>query len=117
MCLATVPSPELAASQEAESELMPFPVLDACLHLYAAEKLSLDEMATVLPTLFPTVPAELLRQSAERFVRQFTRSIYKWVQAPLTLHVGALDLERERALQLPVVERDEWSSERQGEHG
>jgi NAD+ synthase (glutamine-hydrolysing) len=117
MSLATVPSPELAASQEAESELMPFPVLDACLHLYAAEKLSLDEMATVLPTLFPTVPAELLRQSAERFVRQFTRSIYKWVQAPLTLHVGALDLERERALQLPVVERDEWSSERQGEHG
>ena len=41
-------------------------------------------------------------------VARFTRSIYKWVQAPLTLHVGTLDLERERALQLPVVQRSEW---------
>jgi NAD+ synthase (glutamine-hydrolysing) len=32
----------------------------------------------------------------------------KWVQAPLALHVGTLDLDRERALQLPVVERNEW---------
>jgi NAD+ synthase (glutamine-hydrolysing) len=30
------------------------------------------------------------------------------VQAPLSLHVGNLDLERERALQLPVVQRSEW---------
>jgi NAD+ synthase (glutamine-hydrolysing) len=38
----------------------------------------------------------------------FTQSIYKWVQAPLGLHVGNLDLERERALQLPVVQSGEW---------
>jgi NAD+ synthase (glutamine-hydrolysing) len=38
----------------------------------------------------------------------FTQSIYKWVQAPLSLHIGNLDLERERALQLPVVQKREW---------
>jgi NAD+ synthase (glutamine-hydrolysing) len=30
------------------------------------------------------------------------------VQAPLALHVGNLDLDRERALQLPVVQKTEW---------
>jgi NAD+ synthase (glutamine-hydrolysing) len=39
------------------------------------------------------------------------QSIYKWVQAPLSLHVGNLDLDRERALQLPVVESGEWTRE------
>ena len=38
--LATEPGPELADAQEAERELMPFPVLDACLQLYAGEKMS-----------------------------------------------------------------------------
>jgi hypothetical protein len=26
----------------------------------------------------------------------------------LSLHVGSLDLDRERALQMPVVQRNEW---------
>ena len=47
-----------------------------------------------------------------RFVRLFSASIYKWVQAPTSLHVGNLDLERERALQLPVVQRGEWQEPR-----
>ena len=46
--LATLPGPELADQQVAEHELMPFPVLDACLHLYASEKLSPDEVARAL---------------------------------------------------------------------
>ncbi len=106
--LATEPGPELAGEQTAEAELMPFAVLDACLYLYAGEKLSPDELAAVLPGLFPALQADALRAHAERFVALFTRSIYKWVQAPLSLHVGTLDLERERALQLPVVQRMEW---------
>jgi NAD+ synthase (glutamine-hydrolysing) len=106
--LATEPGPELGAEQSAEGELMPFPVLDACLSLYAGEKLSADEVASVLPALFPNVDAAVLGAHAHRFATLFTRAIYKWVQAPLSLHLGALDLERERALQLPVVERDEW---------
>lgn len=107
--LATEPGPELSAAQTTEAELMPFPVLDACLHLYAGEKLSPDEVAQALPALFPDVPRERLAAWAKRFAVLFTRSIYKWVQAPLALHVGSLDLDRERALQLPVVQRNEWT--------
>jgi NAD+ synthase (glutamine-hydrolysing) len=106
--LATAPGPELAAAQAAEDELMPFPVLDACLHLYAGEKLAPDEVAAALPALFPGEDPTRLAAWAERFATLFSRSIYKWVQAPLALHVGALDLDRERALQLPVVQRNEW---------
>jgi NAD+ synthase (glutamine-hydrolysing) len=36
------------------------------------------------------------------------QSIFKWVQAPLSLHIGNLDLERERALQIPVVTKSAW---------
>ena len=58
--------------------------------------------------MFPETPREQLAAWSARFVRLFTESIYKWVQAPLRLHVGNLDLERERALQLPVVQAREW---------
>ncbi len=68
-------------AQAAEDELMPFPDLDAG-KLDGWEK---------------------------RFATLFSRSIYKWVQSPLALHVGSLDLDRERALQLPLVQRNEWS--------
>ncbi|HEV8583318.1 MAG TPA: NAD(+) synthase [Thermoanaerobaculia bacterium] len=107
--LETEPGPELAEAQTAEGELMPFAVLDACLWLYAGEKLSPAEAAVALRTLFPDIDADRLAAWAERFAVLFTRSIYKWVQAPLALHVGSLDLDRERALQLPVVQRGEWS--------
>jgi NAD+ synthase (glutamine-hydrolysing) len=107
--LATAPSPELTDAQSAESELMPFPVLDACLHLYAAEKLAPDEVGRALADLMPNVPDETLAAWAARFATLFTHSIYKWVQSPLALHVGSLDLDRERALQLPVVQRNEWN--------
>ena len=60
------------------------------------------------PNLTGTGPPERLVGWAREFAELFTRSIYKWVQAPLSLHVGSLDLDRERALQLPVVQRLEW---------
>jgi NAD+ synthase (glutamine-hydrolysing) len=107
--LATEPGPELQAAQTAESDLMPFPVLDACLYLYAAEKLAPSEVAFALRSVFPEVAPERLAAWAERFASLFTRSIYKWVQAPLALHVGSLELDRERALQLPVVQSGEWA--------
>ena len=87
---------------------MPFSVLDACLYLFAGEKLAADEVAAALPSLFPDIDPEQLARWAEKFARLFTRSIFKWVQAPLVIHVGSLDLDRERALQLPVVQRTEW---------
>ena len=106
--LETEPGPELADAQTAEAELMPFAVLDACLYLYAGEKLSPPEVAYALRAIFPETEPARLEAWAGRFASLFTRSIYKWVQSPLALHVGSLDLDRERALQLPVVQRNEW---------
>lgn len=108
MTLAKPASAELADNQEDEKDLMPFPVLDACFALYAGEKMSPAEVRDVLVVMFPEHDAATVRGWAERFARLFTQSIYKWVQTPLCLHVGNLDLDRERALQLPVVQRSEW---------
>lgn len=101
-------SAELAEDQEDEKELMPFFVLDACFALYAGEKMAPDEVAEVVRAMFPDEDPARLDAWCARFARLFTQSIYKWVQTALSLHVGNLDLERERALQLPVVERTEW---------
>ncbi len=101
-------SAELADDQEDERELMPFYVLDACFALFAGEKMAPDEVALALRSVFPEHAPDQLDLWAASFVRLFAASIYKWVQAPISLHVGNLDLERERALQLPVVQRSEW---------
>jgi NAD+ synthase (glutamine-hydrolysing) len=99
---------ELAHDMEDEKDLMPFPVLDACFALYAGEKMSPEEVEQALRAMFPEHAPTQLAVWTQKFARLFTQSIYKWVQAPLSLHVGNLDLERERALQLPVVQRSEW---------
>lgn len=109
--LATEPGPELADAQIAEHELMPFPILDACLHFYAGEKMAPSEIAHALQGVFPGIPVTRLDEWSRRFVRLFTQSIYKWVQSPLSVHVGSLDLERERALQMPVVQKSEWTED------
>ena len=100
--------PELAHNQVGEDELMPFPVLDACFHLFAGEKLGPADVVTAVRAIFPELPAEVAQAHVAKFVRLFTQSIYKWVQSPISLHVGNLDLDRERALQLPVVTQTEW---------
>jgi NAD+ synthase (glutamine-hydrolysing) len=100
--------PELAHDQEGEKELMPFPILDACFALYAGEKLGPAEMRTALASMFPELTPDLISTHVHRFLGLFCHSIYKWVQAPLGLHVGNQDLDRERAQQMPVVESDEW---------
>jgi NAD+ synthase (glutamine-hydrolysing) len=109
LCLQTKPGPELAEKQSAESELMPFKLLDACLHFYAGEKLSPDEVTEALAAAFPDVDRSVLQTYTRRFATLFSQAIYKWVQSPLALHVGSLDLDRERALQLPVVQKTEWN--------
>ncbi len=101
-------SAELAEDQEDERDLMPFPVLDACFALFVGEKMTMAEVTQALETMFPEKPPRQLEQWGARFATLFSESIYKWVQAPISLHVGNLDLERERALQLPVVSRRQW---------
>lgn len=100
--------PELKPDQVGEEELMPFPILDACFHLFAGEKLGPADVLFALESIFPEVPRATLEAHVKKFVHLFTQSIYKWVQSPISLHVGHLDLDRERALQLPVVTRTEW---------
>jgi NAD+ synthase (glutamine-hydrolysing) len=107
--LAQPAGPELAENQLGEKELMPFSVLDACFHLFAEEKMAPAEVEEVLRGMFAELPKATLHAHVEKFVRLFLGSIYKWVQAPLSLHLGNLDLDRERALQLPVVNRPEWA--------
>ena len=103
------PGPELAPNQVGEEELMPFRVLDACFHLFADEKLLPEEVERVVGSMFPDLGAEVVHGYVTKFVKLFLASIYKWVQAPLSLHIGNLDLDRERALQLPVVTHAEWA--------
>ena len=101
-------SAELADNQEDEKDLMPFPILDACFALFAGEKMSPPEVCLALRSIFPDIDSAKLDANVARFAKLFTTSIYKWVQTPLSLHVGNLDLDRERALQLPVVQSMQW---------
>ncbi|MDQ3263831.1 MAG: NAD(+) synthase [Myxococcota bacterium] len=107
--LARPAGPELAENQLGEEELMPFPILDACFYLFAEEKLQPSEMLPVLGQMFPELALDRLSAHVDKFIRLFLQSIYKWVQSPLSLHVGNLDLDRERALQIPVVTRPDWT--------
>ena len=111
LVIARPAGPELAPNQVGEEELMPFPILDACFHLFAAEKLVPDEIAAILEAMFPEFSADILHGYVEKFTRLFLQSIYKWVQSPISLHIGNLDLDRERALQLPVVSSSSWTNE------
>ena len=117
MLLATKASAELEEDQEDERDLMPFAVLDDCFALFAGEKLMPVELYRTLRAkwsdaelkkLHPTYQPGQLKAWVIRFVKLFIGSIYKWVQAPQAVHLGTLDLDRERALQLPVVQSPEW---------
>ncbi|MFA5186050.1 MAG: NAD(+) synthase [Patescibacteria group bacterium] len=110
-------SAELEADQKDEDDLMPFPVLDACYALFVGEKLSAVELYQALRAMWTDkdlldmdhsyAPGKL-KTWVKRFIYLFFASIFKWVQKPQGVHLGSLDLDRERALQLPVIQRQEW---------
>jgi NAD+ synthase (glutamine-hydrolysing) len=115
--LATKASAELALGQEDEKDLMPFPVLDACMYLLIGEKMSPLEIYQALRSMWtdaelkamdPSYGRGTLKEWVTRFVKLFRRSLFKWVQAPEAVHLGSLDLDRERALQLPTVFSEEF---------
>ncbi len=110
-------SAELSENQQDERDLMPYPVLDACFEMFAGEKMMPVEVYRNLRMRFSDDELRALRADyhhgmlkewVTRFVKLFITSIFKWVQAPQAVHLGSLDLDRERALQLPVVQSLEW---------
>ncbi len=113
--LAQRASAELAKDQFDEDDLMPYEVLDACFLHFVGEKLAPADLYRVIRSAWPderlaTIGADSARLKVwvKRFLTLFFASIYKWVQSPETVHQGGLDLDRERALQLPVVQSPEW---------
>lgn len=115
--LKTKASAELSDNQEDEKDLMAFPVLDACFALFAGKKMMPADLYTSIRSMWtdeelkamrPDYTKGILKVWVKRFLRLFISSIFKWVQMPQAVHLGALDLDRERALQLPVVQSMEW---------
>jgi NAD+ synthase (glutamine-hydrolysing) len=53
--------PELMHDQVGEAELMPFPILDACFHLFAGEKLAPGDVVLAVGAMFPEVPSPTAR--------------------------------------------------------
>ncbi len=115
--LETTASAELADNQADEMDLMPFAVLDACFALFAGRKLMPVDLYLTVRSMFSDeelgqmradYKPGMLKAWVKRFLMLFTGSIYKWVQAPLGVHLMKLDLDRERALQLPTVQSIEW---------
>ncbi len=102
----TTASAELEANQSDEADLMPFPVLDACFALFVGEKMAIQEVRHVIQQMWPQ--ESRVPEWVDRFAQLFLNSIFKWVQTPLAVHLGGLDLDRERALQLPVVQDRSW---------
>lgn len=115
--LKTRASAELAENQFDEDDLMPFDVLDLCFLLFAGEWYSPADIYRVarvrwtdkeFAAMRPGFQPPMLKAWVEKFMRLFRQSIFKWVVSPLGAHVGSLDLDRERALQIPVINSAEW---------
>lgn len=111
-------SAELDDDQEDEKDMIPYPdyrkkrdtfkILDACMHLVIGEKMSLAEATEVLVQIFPDHEKDYLSFAVKHFAKMFGRNIFKWKQSPTSLHLGNLDLDHSRALQVPVIQ-EAWT--------
>lgn len=115
----TLPSAELTEDQEDERDLMPFEILDSIYGMFVLEKRTPDEIYEILSSEWTVdelnivchdYKKEQLADWIDVFISKFFNSIYKWTQAPQSIHLGVIDLDRERALQIPVVQSTEWLS-------
>jgi NAD+ synthase (glutamine-hydrolysing) len=75
-----------------------------CVYTILASMWSAEELKEMCPSYKPG----MLKEWVKKFITLFTNSLFKWVQTPEAVHVGKLELDRERALQLPVVQSKEW---------
>jgi NAD+ synthase (glutamine-hydrolysing) len=110
-------SAELDENQTDEADLMPYRVLDNCIHYFVAEKKMPTEVYLILRSVFsdekllaldPKYTRGDLKVWVKKFFKLFFSSIFKWVQSPQGVHLGKIELDRERALQLQVLVSREW---------
>ncbi len=115
--IASEESAELADDQRDEDDIGSIEVLDACIHLFYGEKLMPHEVYGVvrdnwsdaeLSRMYPGYKKGLLKKWVKGFVKMSYNTTFKWVVAPPATHLGSLDLERERAIQIPIVKSMEW---------
>lgn len=110
----TSASAELAEDQNDERDLMPFELLDICYFMFIREKRTCQEIYDYICDNFtdeefgPYYKKGMLKIWIENFIKLFFRNIYKWVQSPQAVHLSDVDLDHERALQIPVVQSLEW---------
>ncbi len=115
LTLAKPASAELDANQEDEQDMIPYPhkynrpkdafrILDSCMYLIIGEKMGINEAAEVLVQMFPEHDSDYLHFAVKHFAKMFGRNIFKWKQSPTSLHLGNLDLDHSRALQIPVIQ-------------
>ena len=98
------PSAELAPDQEDEKDLMPYPVLDDLLYLYARKRLALADCWRVLCERHPEKSQEQLRQWTANFANRFVQNQWKRDQHPVSLKVLDLDLDPKTGFRFPVTQ-------------
>jgi NAD+ synthase (glutamine-hydrolysing) len=102
--LAIPPSAELADDQEDEKDLMPYPVLDDLLYLFARRRMSLPDCWRLLVARHPDYKPELLRGWTALFGRLFMASQWKRDQHPVAMKVLDLDLDPKTGFRFPVTQ-------------
>ncbi len=111
-------SPGLEPGQTTEKDLMPFIVLDAGMWLYCEGQLSIGETIGTLRemwtddelrTMDPDFTRELFTEWMLRLFGKFHQNVFKWVYRPLATHLGKLDLDYHRHMQIPIVHKIDWA--------
>lgn len=115
--LKTKASSELEEGVEDEIDLMPFDVMDTIMEVFVGKR---EDATTVYNTLrakftdsylrqlSPNYEPGMLKTWTNRWLRLFFGNVFKWVTAPEGIHIGPVDLDRERALQIPTTTSLEW---------
>jgi len=112
----TIASAELEENQDDQSDLAPFPILDACFDMFFGEKLGYHDILGQIEKRLGKDNllgidddyANKLEPWIKNCITRFMRSVFKWVQMCQNIHLFNVDLDRERALQIPTVQTLEW---------
>jgi len=112
----TIASAELEEDQDDQSELAPFPVIDMCFSMFFGEKLSYQEIINQIEDRLGKNQLKTLDDDyknkiegwVKNCIRRFINSVFKWIQMCQGIHLLDVDLDRERALQIPAVQSLEW---------